>query len=105
MLFCTVACCAVLLIPSCRRHPALPNSLFEIRVYAVREEGFGYALYQGARKIIDQPNIPGVRGVAPFRSREEAESIAQLVSRKLQAHQFPPTVTIDELDSLRIHYR
>ena len=83
---------------------ARTDSTCVIRVYSEGSQGFGYALYQGGRKIIDQPNIPAVQHLAPFLSREEAESVAQLVNGKLQSHQFPPSVTIHELDSLRIRY-
>src|SRR5579859_6613515 len=83
---------------------ARPDPAFVIRVYSLSNGGFGYALYQGGRKIIDQPNIPAVQHLTPFRSREDAERTARLVSRKLESHQFPPAVTPGELDSLHIHY-
>jgi hypothetical protein len=87
------------------RKPQTPiDSSFQIRVYSVATRGFGYAVYQEGGKVIDQPYIPAVQHIEPFRSREEAERTAQLVNSKLQAHQFPPSVTIHELDSLRINY-
>ena len=91
------------LASSChQRAPKEPS--FEVRVYPVGNQGFGYALYQGGKKVIDQPYIPVIQHLAPFRSREEAECVAQLVNGKLKSHLFPPSVTITELDSLRIHY-
>jgi hypothetical protein len=98
-----VALLAAALVASCHERTASGTSL-EVRVYPVGQQGFGYALYQGGRKIIDQPDIPAIPSLAPFRSREEAERTAQLVSQKLEARVFPPAVTIRELDSLRIRY-
>ena len=80
------------------------NQAIVIQVYSPGTGGFGYALYENGRKIIDQPNIPAVQHQVPFRSKEDAENTARLVSRKLETHQFPPAVTIHELDSLRIRY-
>ena len=80
-------------------------SSFDIRIYAVGNSGYGYAVYQGERRLIDQPNIPGVPGRSPFRSREEARRTAQLVNLKLQAGLFPPAVSMQELDSLQVHYQ
>lgn len=104
MLLCAAALCAASLAPSCR-HRTHDDSAFEIRVYSEGVSGFGYALYQGDRKVIDQPNIPAIPHILPFRSRKEAEITAQLVKQKLQTHQFPPAVTLPELDSLQISYR
>lgn len=87
-----------------RRLQTPMDSSFEIRVYSGATRGFGYAIYQGGRKVIDQPYIPAVQHIETFRSPEEAEHTAQLVNSKLQAHQFPPSVTIHELDSMQIHY-
>lgn len=102
----------VLLALSCRERaspvPAqvagLADTSLVINIYPVGDSGFGYALYQGRRKLIDQPNIPAVQHKIPFRSREEAEVTARLVKQKILAHQFPPTTSIWELDSLQVHY-
>lgn len=88
---------------SCHQRTRNVPSL-EIRVYSIGNQGFGYALYQGDKKILDQPYIPAVQHLAPFRSHAEAESVAELVKGKFQSLQFPPSVTINELDSLRIRY-
>jgi hypothetical protein len=104
MFIAAAALCAAAIIPSCHR-PDRTDSAWEIKLYPEGDTGYGYAVYQGTRKLIDQPNIPGVQGKIPFRTLEEAKSTAQLVSRKLQAHQFPPVITIQELDSLQIHYQ
>jgi hypothetical protein len=104
MLLCAAALCAAAFAPSCRHRPQA-DSAFDIRVYAVGDSGYGYSVFQGARKLIDQPNIPGVPGRMPFRTREDAEMTAQLVNSKLQAGLFPPAVSIHELDSLRVHYQ
>jgi hypothetical protein len=67
--------------------------------------GWGYRIIQDTTAFIEQPGIPGIPGRVPFKSRNEAESVASLVIQKLNNGTFPPTVTIKELDSLRVNYK
>jgi hypothetical protein len=102
-LFAVALAALAALASSCGQRPRTEPPI-AIKVYSVTNGGFGYALYQGGRKIIDQPNVPAVQHLMSFRSRGDAESTAQLMSLKLESHQFPPTITIRELDSLQIRY-
>ncbi|HEV3324140.1 MAG TPA: DUF4907 domain-containing protein [Puia sp.] len=100
------ATAVILLLPSCAGHPspAAADTSYVVKICDVDNGGFGYVIWQGDRQVINQPHIPAIQHNLAFRSRKEAEITALLVKQKLQAHQFPPTITIRELDSLQIHY-
>jgi hypothetical protein len=68
-------------------------------------QGWGYRIMQDTSAIIEQLNIPGVEGNNPFQSKQDAQSVADLVMSKLERKVFPPTVNISELDSLKITYK
>ncbi len=67
-------------------------------------QGWGYDVYVDGKKMIHQPHIPAVPGRQVFRSRQEAEKVAALVSYKIKNNIMPPSLTTAELDSLGIAY-
>jgi len=54
--------------------------------------------------IINQTHIPAVRGVVAFNDSTQAAQVAQLMSDKMVKGIFPPAVSVQELDSLKIVY-
>lgn len=64
--------------------------------------GFGYIIKVDGNPYIFQPTIPAVSGNNGFFSPEDAEKTAGLVAYKLRNNINPPSVSIAELDSLRI---
>ncbi|MBK8847385.1 MAG: DUF4907 domain-containing protein [Bacteroidetes bacterium] len=67
-------------------------------------EGYGYAVYVGESMRIFQPNIPVVSGNSGFRSQADAEAVAKIVKYKVENHQMPPSITLNELDSIGISH-
>lgn len=65
--------------------------------------GWGYKIIIEDKAYIDQPSIPGVSGMKPFQSEEDARKVGRLVLKKLGDGQMP-TVSLSEIDSLRIVY-
>lgn len=64
--------------------------------------GFGYDVFVGSKRMIHQTTIPGEAGINGFVSAAEAERVARLVITKLESGSGFPTVSRNELDSLKI---
>ncbi len=64
--------------------------------------GFGYNILVDGKIMVHQPNIPAVMGNRGFDTDEDASKTAALVSFKLKNNIMPPSVTIQELDSIGI---
>lgn len=66
------------------------------------QNSFGYNIISGTKKLVHQPSVPGLPGNKGFTKKEDAEKCAQLVIKKINNNIMPPTVTRQELDSLKI---
>jgi hypothetical protein len=64
--------------------------------------GWGYDIYINDKKYIHQDYIPAVNGKKSFKTKEDAEKTAVLVKNKIMKKIIPPSVTINELESLGI---
>ena len=75
-----------------------------IKIFGSDPNGYGYSLFLRDTEIIRQPHIPAINGLHYFSSKEDAERVAVLVRQKIINHQFPPAVTVEEIDSLGVVY-
>ena len=73
---------------------------FSNRIIFNENIGWGYQIFENGKLIIDQKNIPAVQGNSGFKTKEDAEIVCQFVTRKLEQKEFPPSVSVDEIDSL-----
>jgi len=64
--------------------------------------GFGYNILVDGALFIRQNSIPSLPGNTAFPSLEKAEIVANLVINKLKNNIMPPSVSKQELDSLKI---
>jgi hypothetical protein len=78
------------------------NSTFKVTVINSIDNTFGYDLFIDGRQYIHQPSVPGLPGNKGFASKEQANSVANLVIKKIKNNMMPPTVTKEELDSLGV---
>jgi len=65
------------------------------KVYPV-EEGWGYDIYSGEKKIIHQPFIPAIQGERAFPDEETATNTARFVVQKL-IDEGTPSLTVEEV--------
>ena len=65
---------------------------------------FGYQILENGKLLIDQQHIPAVQGLKRFKTREEAQRLGEHVKSMIQKGIMPPTVSINDLDSLYISY-
>ena len=63
---------------------------------------WGYDIYKDNQLFIHQPNIPAIEGERGFSSEQKAIITANLTIQKLQNGIMPPTLSIEELDSLKV---
>jgi hypothetical protein len=68
-----------------------------------RQGNFGYDILNGNRIIIHQLSVPGLQGKEGFITKRDAAKVALLVVRKINKNIFPPTITRQELQSLKIN--
>ena len=66
------------------------------------DNGWGYDIYLNDKKYIHQQNIPAISGDKGFSNKADAEKTAELVITKIKKNIMPPSVTPNELDSLRV---
>jgi hypothetical protein len=65
------------------------------------DKTWGYDILMGGKKVIDQPNIPGMPGSKGFKTKAAATSVAKLVVSKIKKGQMPPKVTEAEMKALK----
>ena len=83
-----------------KRHTAAQN--FDISTFQTAN-GWAYQIRQNGKLVIDQPTIPGRPGIAGFQTQADAQKVAELVTAKLKAKEFPPSVSEADLQNLNIH--
>jgi hypothetical protein len=65
-------------------------------------QGWGYDIFVNGKLYVHQSNIPAVSGNKSFVTEEYAAKTAQLVIDKIKNHLLPPTISIKELDSIKV---
>lgn len=66
------------------------------------DNGWGYDIFQNGQLYIHQPHIPATAGIQGFGSESDAKSCAEFAIEKINAGILPPTLSVDELDSLGV---
>jgi len=72
------------------------------KIFSLSKAGYGFDILAGKKILIHQPFIPAVQGSYPFIKKADAEKVAKLMLSKLKRNQMPPTISVQELDSLHI---
>ncbi len=61
-----------------------------------------YDVYKNGKMLIHQTNIPGLPGNEGFKKKADAKKVARLVIKKLKSGEMPPSVTVDEMEKLKV---
>ena len=64
--------------------------------------GWGYQILNNGDLYINQPHIPAIPGKEGFLDEAKAIKTAKYIINKLENNIFPPTISVDELDSLAV---
>lgn len=78
------------------------NAEITIKIIPSTNNTFGYDILLYGKPLVHQPSIPGLPGNDGFTTKERAQKVAELVLKKIRNNEMPPTVTIDELNSLGV---
>ncbi|MEO6188358.1 MAG: DUF4907 domain-containing protein [Ginsengibacter sp.] len=85
------------------------NSITRIQIFAndtskstLQYEGFGYDIYLKGRRYIHQPGVPAIPENKGFATQAAAQKTAELVAYKIQHNILPPSISLQELDSLGV---
>lgn len=85
-----------------------PEGYITVSVYENPKDepagGFGYDLMSDGKSMIHQPHIPAIPGLKGFASKEDAEKAGNLMKMKIEKGIMPPTVSVEELDSMKIKH-
>jgi hypothetical protein len=88
--------------------PPVPNGFaVQAKTYEVvsddgKSAGWGYDLFVGDKRVIHQDIIPALSGNNHFRSQADAQKTGDLAAQKMKQSGSLPTITIHDLDSLKI---
>jgi len=66
--------------------------------------GYGFEILQGESTLIIQPHIPAIQGIMGFETEEQATIIGNYMIYKINNGIMPPSISIQDLDSLAIVY-
>jgi len=86
------------------RPATFTNSHITYRIITVANGTFCYDIFTDDHRLIHQVSVPGLPGNKGFLLKKDAEKVARLIVQKLNKNIMPPTVTMHELDSLKIKY-
>lgn len=81
-----------------------PNSTKKLYYHTYQtESGWGYRIFTAdSVLLIQQDMIPGLPGTDGFETETKAKIAAGFVVEKIKKGIFPPTVSMEELDSLDV---
>ena len=65
-------------------------------------KGWGYDIYADGALYIHQPHIPAVPGNKGFQSAQKAETAGNFAVYKIRNNIMPPSISVQELDSLGV---
>ena len=75
---------------------------FSAVVIENQDATWGYQLLKDGKLMIDQKNIPAIQGNRGFSTKQNAEIMGNFILEKVKNGGFPPTVSIEEMDSLGV---
>lgn len=64
--------------------------------------GWGYDVYVNNKLFLHQPNVPAVPGNSGFETEAAAQKTGELTAFKLRQNINPPSVSMEELDSIGV---
>jgi len=73
-----------------------------VQIIEAANNTYGYDIVVNGRILIHQPHIPAANGNQGFATQEDAQRVAEFVILKILQNISPPSVSVEEVDSLII---
>lgn len=89
-------------IDSVRSLNSFQNSILTYKITEAKSKTWGYQIYSNRTLIIDQTVVPCIQGDKGFKNKESAKKVATFVIRKIRNGIIPPTITLKELQELKV---
>ena len=74
------------------------------KMYPRESKLFAIEILQGASPLIIQPHIPAIQGIKGFETKRQASIIGNYMIYKINNGIMPPSISVQDLDSLKIVY-
>lgn len=81
---------------------AYTNTNLTYKIIDAPNNTFGYDVFADGRLMIHQTSIPAMPGNEGFKTKEDAEKVAQLVVEKIKRGEMPPTISEEEMKKLNV---
>ena len=81
---------------------AYANTKLTYKVIDAPKQTYGYDVFADGKLMIHQTSAPALPGSEGFKTKEDANKIALLVIEKIRKGEMPPTISIDELKTLKV---
>lgn len=75
---------------------------FRVEIIPTATSTYGYDILMDGHVLIHQPHVPALPGNDGFQTENDARKVAEFVVGKLRRNIFPPSVSVEELDSLGV---
>lgn len=90
------------LVPEICSAQEIAQQKYTYKVFRKEDSKWGYDILRNRKAFIHQPEIPAVQGRKSFQTKRDARKTAKLSLRKIKSGIVPPTITIDDLQQLKI---
>ncbi len=84
-----------------KNHP-YANAQISTKIIPSANKTFGYEILLNGRPLVRQLSIPALPGNDGFATKGDAQKVADFVVKKIRNNEMPPTVTIEDLNSLSV---
>ena len=81
---------------------AYANTKLTYKIIDAPKHTYGYDVFADGRLMIHQTSAPALPGNEGFRTKEDATKVALLVIEKIKKGEMPPTISIDEMKTLKV---
>jgi hypothetical protein len=81
---------------------AFAHTKLTYKIIDAPNKTFGYDIYADGKLMIHQTSIPAMPGNDGFKAKADAEKVAQLVIKKIKKGEMPPTVSVEEMQKLKV---